>query len=164
MSIDRSKVSDLDKRELKFLEGVLAGKSQTQAYLDAGYDCTRESAAALASKKMKSDKIQKAMQELQEPKKNFGRAIIAENIYAAIDTILDVMTSDKDVTNSKQKLKAAFGLLDRAGITPVQKSELMGKVDVKKQFTQEEQMQIGEALKRLDEIDREEEEDGLQEM
>ena len=58
-------MGDLTERQLKFIEGKLAGKSSAQAARDAGYS---ESVANVAGKKIaRKPAVQAKLQELMEP-------------------------------------------------------------------------------------------------
>jgi len=94
------------------ISGVVSGKSQTQALIDAGYNVgSRANARALASKEMKSPVVKEALTVLlQENDLELSRLLelIGQGLSATRTTsvpILPAMTKDKEKAENRGTTK-----------------------------------------------------------
>jgi phage terminase small subunit len=85
-------LDELDMRERRYIEGRLAGKSKTQAALDAGYT---ESMAAKAGDKIESKDVRRAFQELAR------QAVPTEKIMQRLAEGLDAVRLKPVVRDKK---------------------------------------------------------------
>jgi len=115
----------LNERQIKYVQNRVAGKTQEDAYLEAGYDAKPgNSAKAAASQLEKKDKIRQAIQEidegdLTEPNRKMGEIRISEYVKKAVDVLNKIQSGDFDDPNKARVMKeSAIEVLDRAGIMP----------------------------------------------
>jgi hypothetical protein len=130
----------LNARQLRFVEGVEAGKSMAKAYRDAGYECAEEYSYAMASRLIRNEKI---IAELDN--RLFGRKRTAEqrfggmldgatNVYLAI---LKLIPGDNAQLWELQR-KVAADIFDRTECKPLQKILLQHSGQIEHTLTLED--------------------------
>jgi len=108
----------LNVRHLKFIEGILQGLSAAEAYLRAGYKCTRESAYRSASQLLRKpevwDEIERRLQEAQR----IAQARLVKLLDRAVRVYLEILSLPENLDRSRAlamrlKLNAAHDVLER---------------------------------------------------
>ena len=119
--------SKVNPRHEKFIQGILEGKSQTRAYIDAGYSAknARHSAARLLT----NDNISERLAKLREER----RASWADRLDDIAEQALEMLPIMIKLGTKEQAPRvAAINLaLKYAGLEPVKKLEHSGEVNHK---------------------------------
>lgn len=107
---------ELNQRQRKFVDAKMEGKTNREAYREAGYQ--GEAVDSNASEILNNPKVTDAIMFLcvQSLKGQLGR--LTKAAEAAIIVILTILTrSDWDLEKMTLKYKAAIDVLDRLGLT-----------------------------------------------
>ena len=117
--------SKLNPRHEIFIQGILEGKSQTRAYIDAGYK--PKNARKAASNLWTNIDIQGEVKRRTEEVTEQARIHLKEKSLNAAKTITDL--AEDGTKDDFCKLQAAKDVLDRTGLKVAEKLEHSGKVD-----------------------------------
>lgn len=116
---------NLNERQTKFVQNYVAGMTQQEAYLEAGYEAEEgPSAKSAASQLANKDKVKKAIAEMDkksmtEPNRKLGEIQISNHVQSAIDTLQKINNGEFDSAKEARVMKeSATEILDRAGIMP----------------------------------------------
>lgn len=112
-------------RHEKFIKGILEGKSQTQAYIDAGYK--PKNARKYASRLMTNDDIRGAVEEALSEAKQEAKRILELDAGESAQTMTELRKSG--TKNDFCRLYAAKDILDRTGLKVAEKLEHSGQID-----------------------------------
>ena len=117
--------SKLNPRHEIFIQGILEGKSQTRAYIDAGYSV--KNARKHASRLVTNGDISERLVKLREER----RASWADRLDDIAEQALEMFPiMIKRGTREEAPRVAAINLaLKYAGLEPPKKTEVSGKVD-----------------------------------
>lgn len=115
-----------NKHEL-FCQNIAKGDNQTQAYINAGYKCNKDTARAKAPLLVAKDSIKKRIEELQKANSEQFRATTRDFIEKEI---LAVMKSskvpDSDIIDDKTAYLKALDMLNKMGGNYSEKKILEG--------------------------------------
>ena len=120
----------LNPQHEKFIQGILEGKTQTQAYIDAGY--SEKYARQYAHRLITNVYIQEELERLREER----RAAWKDKIDAIAEDALEMLPiMIKLGTREEAPRVAAISLaLKYAGLEPVNKMEHTGEIKVIKEI------------------------------
>ena len=119
-------MAELSIKHKLFVDGIQAGKSLAQAYIDAGYNVKRNSAYESGSRLLRNVKIIAELQSRFENNKIRLENVLssmgdgAQNVYTRI-LRLDAGTNEKLLELQR---RVAVDVFDRMGMKPVEKGEV----------------------------------------
>jgi hypothetical protein len=124
----------LNPRQMKFVDGIEKGMSLVQAYLEAGYDTSRDNAYALSSRMIRNVKILAELDQRMSDRRTAvsqrlsGMSDLSTNIYIKI---MQIKSDDPEILRLQQK--TASDVLDRNGHKPKEQIDLIhkGGLDIK---------------------------------
>jgi phage terminase small subunit len=119
----------LNIRQLRFIDNLFLGKSQKQAYIDAGYKCSEGSAEVLSSRMLRNAKISDEIGRRLNDINTKNRVRLGRISELALSELLNLMKSNE--VDSKTKLGAIIDSLDRSGLKPVEDIHLKLSGEVK---------------------------------
>lgn len=114
----------LNPRHEKFIQGILEGKTRTQAYIDAGY--SRRNARKAASNLWTNMDIQGEITRRTEEVTEQAKIHLQEKSLAAAKTITEL--AEDGTKNDFCRLQAAKDVLDRTGMKPAEKVQHSGEL------------------------------------
>lgn len=117
---------DLNERQLKFAERYVETGKKQQSAIDAGY--APAGAHVTASELLKNPKVQEAITNLREERREYMMSRFAEEAKNAFTVMLSIM-NDTDIS-PQTRYNAAKDVMDRAGYKPTEKQELTAKQEV----------------------------------
>lgn len=121
-----AKKEKLNPRHEKFIQGILEGKTQTQAYIDAGYSAknARQHAHQLiVTNSYVAGEIQRNLEEAKQEAKRILELDSAESAQTMTEL------RDSGTKDDFCRLYAAKDILDRTGLKVAEKLEHSGSVD-----------------------------------
>ena len=125
-------MAELSIKHKLFVDGIQAGKSLVQAYLDAGYKTKKESAYTQASNLIRNHKIIAELQNRFENNRIRLENVLssmgdgAQNVYTRI-LRLDAGTNEKLLELQR---RVAVDVFDRMGMKPVEKQRVEGEIRI----------------------------------
>ena len=114
----------MNSQHRKFCEGIVAGKSNQQAYMDAGYESTGAVASAAATRLLKNVKIKERIEAMmdktesstiktvKERKEMLSR--IMDNAEAS-DKLMDAIRASAELS----KMDGAYEHVEQAGVIKI---------------------------------------------
>jgi phage terminase small subunit len=118
-------MTKFNSRHEKFIQGILEGKTQTQAYIDAGYSerNARQHAHQLVTNSYISERLEKLREERRA---SWGDRLddIAEQALEMLPIMIKLGTKDE-----APRVAAINLALKYAGLEPAKKLQHSGKVD-----------------------------------
>ena len=118
----------LNIRQLKFIDNLFRGMSGKKAYIEAGYDIGKEeSAEQSASRLSRSVKVKEEVGRRLDDIDYRNRLRLRRMSETALANLLDIITKEE---NPYVKFNAIKDTLDRAGLKPVEQSEVSGTIEV----------------------------------
>lgn len=140
---------NLNERQTKFVQNYVAGMTQQEAYLEAGYGAQEgASAKSAASQLANKDKVKEAIVEMDastitSPNKKLGEIQISNHVQDAIDTLAKIQRGEFDDFNSARVMKeSATEVLSRAGIIKKQPQTEEGKLQFNFDLSESEAREI----------------------
>lgn len=114
----------LNARQEKFIQGILDGKTQAQAYIDAGYK--PKGADANAARLIRNDRIRGEVQRRLDEVKEQARIYLEQQSLEMAKVIVG-LANDGDPTKFCN-LYAAKDVLDRIGLKAVEEIKHTGEL------------------------------------
>jgi len=114
--VGRPKLSGLTIRQRRFVDFLLQGQTQKEAYLAAGYTCKPETASVNSVQLLKDERVQKEIKERLDYADIANRARL-RGIGDEALTMLKEIIMDKSL-EPETKLHAILGTLDRIDLAP----------------------------------------------
>lgn len=121
-----TKEKKLSPRHQKFIQGILEGKTQGQAYIDAGY--SPRGARSSASKLLTNPNIQGEIQHRLDEVKRQAKIHLEQEVLTAATTLTELVESG--CKDDFCRLYAAKDILDRTGLKPKEEHVLSGDVPI----------------------------------
>lgn len=119
----------LNPQQRKFVENILTGMNQTDAYMKAGYKSkTRKTIGNNASRLMENDIIRAEIDCRLEAITDNAYRILKANTTKAAEKL--VLMMEWATENDRNKLAAVKDVLDRAGLKPEEKVKLQQRIIV----------------------------------
>jgi len=113
---------EINNRQILFINGLLEGKTYTQAYKDAGYKPKNDDiAASKASRLLTIPKVQAYWEQKKQELFDLSRSRMISLALDALPVLQELMLNAK---TEAVKLGAARDILDRAGLKPEMKLEI----------------------------------------
>ncbi len=127
----------LNPKQLKFIEGLLIGKSQYQAYKDAGFPAKNNATAmAGSSRLLRNVKIAEELNNRLEEIKNRNRIHLYRISQDCLEKASDIINENDEAEKNTQLLKIKADLikdiLDRIGLRLAEEHNinLQGKIEM----------------------------------
>jgi len=95
---NQEELNKLNIRQLKFIDGLLEGKNQTRAYINAGYDVKDETVAKVnASRLLTNANIQEELQRRLDDLKTRNRLRLYRISELALSKLVSILESDENI-------------------------------------------------------------------
>ena len=122
-------MSNINPKQRKFIDGVLAGKTLVSAYREAGYKAKSDvSAWTSASQIFRNVKVQAEFKRQMDQQKAIDELRL-DRIRS--EALVEIHKLVRSATNDeKVKLDAIKDVLDRAGLKPVERIEHSGQMTI----------------------------------
>lgn len=148
---------NLNERQTKFVQNYVAGMTQQEAYLKAGYEAEEgPSAKSAASQLANKDKVKKAIAEMDEksmtePNRKIGEIQISNHVQSAIETLRKIQDGEfSNFNEARVRKETATEILDRAGVMPKKPREQEGQLNFNFDLSESEAREIETELAELD--------------
>ncbi len=104
----------LNSQQMRFIDGIIQGKNQTDAYIDAGYKIrNRRNATSAAARLYASPGVQQEIQRQDEAVRKYNSHYLASLSQVALNELSTIM---RECDNERVKLDAIKVILDYAGV------------------------------------------------
>lgn len=123
--------SELNIKQLRFIDNLFSGMSQKKAYIEAGYKDDEANASRLTSNDKIKEEIELRLNEILY----HNRVRLARISETALAKLLVIVS--KGVSEDRVSLDAVKDALDRAGLKPIEKSKIEGGLDIVIKYTSE---------------------------
>lgn len=122
-------MEELNIRQLRFIDNLFEGMSGKKAYIEAGYRVEGHSAESCASQLLRNSEIQEEIERRKEDIDKRNRVRLKRISETALAKLLNIINDDE--VNSFVRISAIKDALDRAGLKPVEQSEVTGSLEVR---------------------------------
>jgi hypothetical protein len=130
---------ELNIRQLKFIDGLLEGKTQKKAYIDAGYETTDDhSTEVAASRLLRNVNIQEEITKRLDDLKTRNRMRLYRISEVALVKIVNILQSDKKIADSNVKADLIKYVLDGVGLKPIEEHNLNVKGTLESNLSEEQ--------------------------
>ncbi len=147
---------DLSIQQLKFIDGLLEGKNQTKAYIDAGYEVKDANVAgAAASRLLNNVKIQEEINKRLNDIKSRNKLRLYRISEAALLKLANILNEDDNIEIIKDKKKYVKNnyllrikadiikdLLDRADLKLAEEHNINLNAKLESNLSEEEKNEI----------------------
>ena len=121
MSQKPEEQNKLNIRQLKFIDGLLEGKTQKKAYIDAGYEVKDDNVAmSNASQLLRNTKVQEELEKRIEDLKSRNKLRLYRISEAALQRLVSILQSDEKIADSNVKADLIKYVLDGVGLKPAE--------------------------------------------
>lgn len=116
-------MAELNAKQVKFIDGIMKGKTQVSAYREAGYKAKTDEAAWVSANQIFNNlKVQEEIQRRRAS--NLAKDMISLDVLRA-EALLQAQRLIRDGTNDDRvKADMVKDILDRAGLKPVEKQQV----------------------------------------
>ena len=133
----------LNIRQLKFIDGLLEGKTQKKAYIDAGYETKDDNVAMVnASQLLRNPKVQEELDRRIEDLKSRNKLRLYRISEAALQRLVSILQSDEKIADSNVKADLIKYVLDGVGLKPVEEHNLNVKGKLETNLSEEEKNEV----------------------
>jgi len=129
----------LNIRQLKFIDGLLEGKTQKKAYIDAGYEVKDDNVAMVnASQLLRNPKVQEELDRRIEDLKSRNKLRLYRISEAALQRLVSILQSDEKIADSNVKADLIKYVLDGVGLKPAEEHNLNVKGKLETNLSEEQ--------------------------
>jgi phage terminase small subunit len=129
----------LNIRQLKFIDGLLEGKTQKKAYIDAGYETKDDNVAMVnASQLLRNPKVQEELDRRIEDLKSRNKLRLYRISEAALQRLVSILQSDEKIADSNVKADLIKYVLDGVGLKPAEEHNLNVKGKLETNLSEEQ--------------------------
>ena len=129
----------LNIRQLKFIDGLLEGKTQKKAYLDAGYEVKDDNVAMVnASQLLRNPKVEEELDRRIEDLKSRNKLRLYRISEAALQRLVSILQSDEKIADSNVKADLIKYVLDGVGLKPAEEHNLNVKGKLETDLSEEQ--------------------------
>ena len=129
----------LNIRQLKFIDGLLEGKTQKKAYIDAGYETKDDNVAMVnASQLLRNPKVQEELDRRIEDLKSRNKLRLYRISEAALQRLVSSLQSDEKIADSNVKADLIKYVLDGVGLKPAEEHNLNVKGKLETNLSEEQ--------------------------
>ncbi len=133
----------LNIRQLKFIDGLLEGKTQKKAYIDAGYETKDDNVAMVnASQLLRNPKVQEELDRRIEDLKSRNKLRLYRISEAALQRLVSILQSDEKIADSNVKADLIKYVLDGVGLKPAEEHNLNVKGKLETNLSEEEKNEV----------------------
>ena len=133
----------LNIRQLKFIDGLLEGKTQKKAYIDAGYETKDDNVAMVnASQLLRNPKVEEELDRRIEDLKSRNKLRLYRISEAALQRLVSILQSDEKIADSNVKADLIKYVLDGVGLKPVEEHNLNVKGKLETNLSEEEKNEV----------------------
>jgi phage terminase small subunit len=133
----------LNIRQLKFIDGLLEGKTQKKAYIDAGYETKDDNVAMVnASQLLRNPKVEEELDRRIEDLKSRNKLRLYRISEAALQRLVSILQSDEKIADSYVKADLIKYVLDGVGLKPVEEHNLNVKGKLETNLSEEEKNEV----------------------
>ena len=134
---------ELNIRQLKFIDGLLEGKTQKKAYIDAGYEVKDDNVAmSNASQLLRNTKVQEELDRRIEDLKSRNKLRLYRISEAALQRLVSILQSDEKIADSNVKADLIKYVLDGVGLKPAEEHNLNVKGKLETNLSEEEKNEV----------------------
>jgi hypothetical protein len=134
---------ELNIRQLKFIDGLLEGKTQKKAYIDAGYEVKDDNVAmSNASQLLRNTKVQEELDRRIEDLKSRNKLRLYRISEAALQRLVSILQSDEKIADSYVKADLIKYVLDGVGLKPAEEHNLNVKGKLETNLSEEEKNEV----------------------
>ena len=135
--------SELNIRQLKFIDGLLEGMTQKKAYIDAGYETKDDNVAMVnASQLLRNPKVEEELDRRIEDLKSRNKLRLYRISEAALQRLVSILQSDEKIADSYVKADLIKYVLDGVGLKPVEEHNLNVKGKLETNLSEEEKNEV----------------------
>ena len=117
--------NELNVRQLKFIDGLMEGKTQKKAYIEAGYEVSDDNAAeSNSSRLIRNDKVRKEIQKRLEDVNYRNKLRLYRVSEVAITKMVSILESDSEIADSKVKADLIKYILEIIGLKPAEEHNI----------------------------------------
>ena len=139
MSEKPEEQNKLNIRQLKFIDGLLEGKTQKKAYIDAGYEVKDDNVAmSNASQLLRNTKVQEELEKRIEDLKSRNKLRLYRISEAALQRLVSILQSDEKIADSNVKADLIKYVLDGVGLKPAEEHNLNVKGKLETDLSEEQ--------------------------
>ena len=143
MSEKPEEQNKLNIRQLKFIDGLLEGKTQKKAYIDAGYETKDDNVAMVnASQLLRNPKVEEELDRRIEDLKSRNKLRLYRISEAALQRLVSILQSDEKIADSYVKADLIKYVLDGVGLKPVEEHNLNVKGKLETNLSEEEKNEV----------------------
>jgi len=129
----------LNIRQLKFIDGLLEGKTQKKAYIDAGYETKDDNVAMVnASQLLRNPKVEEELDRRIEDLKSRNKLRLYRISEAALQRLVSILQSDEKIADSYVKADLIKYVLDGVGLKPAEEHNLNVKGKLETNLSEEQ--------------------------
>ena len=129
----------LNIRQLKFIDGLLEGKTQKKAYIDAGYETKDDNVAMVnASQLLRNPKVEEELDRRIEDLKSRNKLRLYRISEAALQRLVSILQSDEKIADSNVKADLIKYVLDGVGLKPAEEHNLNVKGKLETNLSEEQ--------------------------
>lgn len=129
----------LNIRQLKFIDGLLEGKTQKKAYIDAGYETKDDNVAMVnASQLLRNPKVEEELDRRIEDLKSRNKLRLYRISEAALQRLVSILQSDEKIADSNVKADLIKYVLDGVGLKPAEEHNLNVKGKLETDLSEEQ--------------------------
>jgi phage terminase small subunit len=133
----------LNIRQLKFIDGLLEGKTQKKAYIDAGYETKDDNVAMVnASQLLRNPKVEEELDRRIEDLKSRNKLRLYRISEAALQRLVSILQSDEKIADSNVKADLIKYVLDGVGLKPAEEHNLNVKGKLETNLSEEEKNEV----------------------
>lgn len=136
---EKENQKELNIRQLKFIDGLLEGKTQKKSYIDAGYEVKDEQTAEVnASRLIRNAKVQEELEKRIEDLKSRNKLRLYRISEAALQRLVSILQSDEKIADSNVKADLIKYVLDGVGLKPAEEHNLNVKGKLETNLSEEQ--------------------------
>lgn len=136
---NQKEMNKLNVRQLKFIDGLLEGKTQKKSYIDAGYETQDgHSTEVAASRLLRNVEVQEELDRRIEDLKSRNKIRLYRISEAALQRMVNIIQSDEKIADSNVKADLIKYVLDGVGLKPAEEHNLNVKGKLETNLTEEQ--------------------------
>ena len=140
---EKKETQELNVKQLKFIDGILEGKTQQDAYIDAGYDVEDKGvASAAATRLLKNVKIKEELEERLKEINTRNRVRLFRISEVALAKALNMIQSTEEISDASVKAGMIKDVLDRVGLKAIEEHNLNIKGKIETGLSKKEEDEI----------------------
>lgn len=133
----------LNIRQLKFIDGLMSGKTQKQAYMDAGYAVDKGNSSEVAAcQLLRNVKVQEEIAGRINDIKNKNKIRLGRISEVALEKLLNMLQSDEEIADSRVKADLIKFALESIGLKAAEQHDINLKGEIKTSLPEEKKIEL----------------------